>query len=829
MDEVKNSVKYLQQICFANLERQEKLVIKSLGRLTPDLIINRVSKSRKVNYERRFNSKYYNQHDWLTGCPEKNAFFCFPCLLYGNEYLWTKLGVTDINHLTSILYKHERNSVHLRSVCKLGLLGTADINTGAYIGRQEINKHNEKVRRNREVLSKILDCLVFCGKFELPMRGYGETEHSTNSEVFIGLMEFCGKLDDHLKNHFLNSTMFKESAVKIQNELLECIVSVCKEEICKQIQKAKYIAVMTDDTSDISEHVQQVIVFRYELQGKVYERFWGLFILKSQDAEGLAECILEQLKSVLDDENERLIAQTYDGAATIIGETGGVHTIIKKSYKNAHFIHCYTHQLHSIIEKAASQSSQVRIFFSSLATIPAYFNQSPSHLAELEEVSKQFPLGSSVDWDFGSGIINTVFYNRDILIQCCKSLKSNINMATVQGAAGLLRTLTDDDFNFWLKFFNEIIPHVDILYSILQNRLYNSTYLSDSVKEFAQIIDEKRNNIPATNGEYLPGGSRAKFAKECNNVVAARGLCDYITFQIKERLSFTKHLSAAKLLNFCIYQGDPLNVPSLELDETVEAYPILDKDGLHTELCVLYEQPELKNLSGHVQIYDIMNNTSIFRNFTEVFNLIQMVITTPMPTTEPKRCVSTLKRINAFLRNSKGPNQLTAFAMLSIEKNMIANITNFHNMLIMSGPLLFQLHLAGMRSKDRRDRKEECYDLEKFLSKLKWLLDYKPQRSNELEVKFYHYNKRIFSPILLNSINETSLPTIDYYPSRPTVFIVHGFMSHGNAQWVIDMATAFILRYDVHVIAVDWSQAFSSWKYWNAVANTRTVGSEIAR
>jgi hypothetical protein len=56
----------------------------------------------------------------------------------------------------------------------------------------------------------------------------------------------------------------------------------------------------------------------------------------------LSETVLEQLGVVL---------------------KGGVQTIIKETYKNAHFIHCYAHQLNLIMEKAASQNPEVCIFF----------------------------------------------------------------------------------------------------------------------------------------------------------------------------------------------------------------------------------------------------------------------------------------------------------------------------------------------------------------------------------------------------------------------------------------------------------------------------------
>jgi hypothetical protein len=38
-----------------------------------------------------------------------------------------------------------------------------------------------------------------------------------------------------------------------------------------------------------------------------------------------------------------------------------VQTVIKETYKNAHFIHCYAHELNLIMEKAASQNPEARV------------------------------------------------------------------------------------------------------------------------------------------------------------------------------------------------------------------------------------------------------------------------------------------------------------------------------------------------------------------------------------------------------------------------------------------------------------------------------------
>jgi hypothetical protein len=130
-------------------------------------------------------------------------------------------GVTDLGHLPEKIEKHKNSAKHIRNVIDLAMLGKVNIATqlsDAY--RSRINKHKEGVRRNRDILSKIIDCMKFCGKFELPLRGHDESSDSANPGVFRGLLEFAGKLDENLKSHFETATVFKGNSKTIQNELL---------------------------------------------------------------------------------------------------------------------------------------------------------------------------------------------------------------------------------------------------------------------------------------------------------------------------------------------------------------------------------------------------------------------------------------------------------------------------------------------------------------------------------------------------------------------------------------------------------------------------------
>lgn len=56
--------------------------------------------------------------------------------------------------------------------------------------RLSIQKHNETVTNNRYILSKIIDCIKFCGAFELALRGHNEKSDSENPGIFRGLINF---------------------------------------------------------------------------------------------------------------------------------------------------------------------------------------------------------------------------------------------------------------------------------------------------------------------------------------------------------------------------------------------------------------------------------------------------------------------------------------------------------------------------------------------------------------------------------------------------------------------------------------------------------------
>lgn len=215
-------VSELKKLVFSSLSLVQKLELKNTGRPVPIMNIEQVQSKckNKGQFTRKFDKNIYNKHSWVCGCEEKNSFFCFVCLLFGGDDNWTKNGVQDLKHLSDKIKKHENSAKHRNNFVSFQLLGKTNIATclsNAYA--EEIKNHNVKVKKNRHVLSKIIDILKLCGNCNLPLRGHDEKESSSNKGVFLELIDFTAKIDPLLNNHIQEATVFKGTSKTVQNDL----------------------------------------------------------------------------------------------------------------------------------------------------------------------------------------------------------------------------------------------------------------------------------------------------------------------------------------------------------------------------------------------------------------------------------------------------------------------------------------------------------------------------------------------------------------------------------------------------------------------------------
>ncbi|GBP15479.1 hypothetical protein EVAR_9262_1 [Eumeta japonica] len=72
----------------------------------------------------------------------------------------------------------------------------------------------------------------------------------------------------------LNS-VFSGLSSDIQNDLIKSIAQVIRDEIKSEINFAKFVSVIADETPDISHREQMSVIFRYLTKTGIEERFVG--------------------------------------------------------------------------------------------------------------------------------------------------------------------------------------------------------------------------------------------------------------------------------------------------------------------------------------------------------------------------------------------------------------------------------------------------------------------------------------------------------------------------------------------------------------------------
>lgn len=190
-------VEYLIKHRFSSLSYDDKIFVKNLKIPRPDLGTSLINFGKPGKSNRSFSCTWYdNKCEWLTGSKILNKLFCWPCVLFANssEMIWWKLGYSDLKNLSRSTEKHTKSQVHISSNCKLHLLGKQNIvNLIDTAKKYDIEKFNNQVRENREILKRLIDACIFLCTQELPFRGHNESEDSFNKGKFRELILLMSK------------------------------------------------------------------------------------------------------------------------------------------------------------------------------------------------------------------------------------------------------------------------------------------------------------------------------------------------------------------------------------------------------------------------------------------------------------------------------------------------------------------------------------------------------------------------------------------------------------------------------------------------------------
>ena len=224
------------------------------------------------------------------------------------------------------------------------------------------------IQKNRQILSSIIKCIIFCGRQNIPLRGHrsesspysGENNFATsgNPGNFQCLLQFRIDAGDVLlQDHFSNADKNAQyRSPTIRNDLIAACKQWIQEKIINEVKSSKYFAVCADEAADISNKEQLVLRF-VDSSGSIREEFIEFIHCDSgTSGAAISEKILSGLEQLgLDPKDLR--GKGYDGAGNMAGRIQGAAARITEQYPSAYYVHCGSHALNLCVVSACTVQS----------------------------------------------------------------------------------------------------------------------------------------------------------------------------------------------------------------------------------------------------------------------------------------------------------------------------------------------------------------------------------------------------------------------------------------------------------------------------------------
>ena len=598
-----------------------------------------------------------------------------------------------MKNLSNAIRKHETSTAHINACLKLKLFNKVRIDTALSQARDiEISQFNDQVRKNREILLRLIEITLFLAKQELSFRGHDEGCDSENRGNFEELCDLLTKFDSTFASHLEKATVFRGNSKEIQNDLIDSIASIVASHIQTDIRNSTFYAIECDETTDVATSSQLSLIVRLVKEGEILERFLGFIDLQgNKTAQAICTHILQVLSKHTPE--QKLICQTYDGAASMSGCQGGVQALVRRSCPYAIFIHCYAHKLNLVLSQTACTNKSVRIFFSTLSGLHSFFSCSPKRITLLRTISNQnsnstnFPAPSETRWNFRKRAIDYVVQHFRNLQQVFTQIIDQAqcwDSKTVCEASGFNSTFGTLEFAFFLCAFHRIFSITDVLQNFLQSSTISIGISLTKVQTSIDLLVQLRSDLEFTSilqtvlnlldNQYErsradPNQKPEEFLRplyfEC---------IDVIVTQMTLRFADLKSMKFVDILDHRKYPDYKQHFPD-DLLNSLFDFPfqtLFDKDALRNELVVLFASPEcslpLPAFLSYIHINDL------YSALPQISKLVQLISTLPISTASVERSFSCLKRIKSALRNKMSEERLSNLALISIEKSLALSL-----------------------------------------------------------------------------------------------------------------------------------------------------------
>ena len=274
----------------------------------------------------------------------------------------------------------------------------------------------------------------------------------------------------------------KYTPPEIQNDLLSVMGRLVMQNISANLQQSPYLTITLDETTDISNHEQAVIVLRRVTDDlQVFEEFLGLYYVPSIDSDILTKVA----KDVLCRFNlpiSKFRRRCYNGASAMRGVRSGVAKQICDEEPRTLYTHCYGHSINLDVNDAMKLCKQLKMALEVTHEITKLIKYSPrreeifknlktAYDHTIQHITPGIRVLCPTRWTIYADALTSILENYQIL-QTAWEQATEVSMDTEIKARilGVSTQMSKFDFLFGIVLGQLILGHSDNLSKTLQKK-----------------------------------------------------------------------------------------------------------------------------------------------------------------------------------------------------------------------------------------------------------------------------------------------------------------------------------------------------------------------
>ena len=276
---------------------------------------------------------WFEKYRWAEYSQDRDAMFCFSC----RHFTPPAYGNADDAFIKSGFRRWKK--AQMKSQChKLSYVAWTDYQSNkakeTSVAQIISAAYQKKVKENRHYIKTLGEIILLTVTQNIAQRGHREGDAEQKPGNVRKFLKFTAKHDpviaDRVKDGPKNE---KYTSSAIQNEIIQTLASMVKEEIAESGKSSRYFFIQADEAKDVSktEQLSLVVRFFYETSCSIQECFISFTPMIMLDAASITDTILRSLEMLGLDYQSSLVGLRFDGASVMSGKLSGVQKRMRDS------------------------------------------------------------------------------------------------------------------------------------------------------------------------------------------------------------------------------------------------------------------------------------------------------------------------------------------------------------------------------------------------------------------------------------------------------------------------------------------------------------------